>query len=432
MNLKQKALKLPQKPGVYLFKRKKIVLYVGKAINLSSRVSSYFASNVLPKTKKMISLADSLDFILVESEIEALLLEANLIQKHQPRYNFQAKDDKSPIYIKITRERLPKVFLGRKKNLKEKDICFGPFQSSYTTRKVLKIARKIFPFCTCKEESGKPCLYVHLGLCDPSPREIVKLLDQEKQEKTVVYRKNIANLKAFLSGKSQKIIKDLKNEMKGLSEQEKFEEARSLRDQITLLEFFLLPKQKISDYLENPNLYEDLREQEIKSLSDFLLKISLIEKPLSKTCRIEGYDISRSSNEIVVGSMVVFKNGQASKKDYRKFKIRINRSLDDAKQLSQVIRRRLAHNEWETPDLILLDGGKPQLSLATKTIYELNCDIPIIALAKKQETIYWLRNGFHQKRFKKTNPALKLLQRTRDESHRFAHNYQDKLKRKIT
>lgn len=427
----QKAKKLPQKPGVYLFKKGQEVLYVGKAVNLRSRVSSYFSAQNLPKTKKMLSQANRLSHILVNSELEALLLEARLIRRYQPPYNWRSKDDKSPIYLKISSEQLPKVSLERKTNLHPQDLYFGPFPSAKLTRRVLRTVRRAIPFSTHSDEKGSPCLHSHLGLCSPCPRAIRKLPPKDQKPQIIKYRHQISQLKRLLKGNSSALLDDLKASMQSFSAQENFEQAAKFRDRVLELEHILTPSQNIAEYLSNPQLVQDLRLQEEQELLHLLKEITLVPQSQKTLKRIEGYDISRSGTDFIVGSLVSFLKAEPDKSHYRRFRLRRPDARDDSAWLTEVLTRRLNRSDWPLPDLFLLDGGRPQVSAILRLFLEKGIEIPFLGLAKKKETLIWYRHGFHQKRLPRHHPALHLLQRVRDESHRFAHRYQDQLKRKL-
>ena len=402
---------LPAKPGVYLFKNTPgAVIYVGKAVNLKNRVRSYIQKEVAlgPKTRSMVGQIATIDHIVVESEIEALLLEAALIKKYLPRYNTQGKDDKHPLYIQITKEEFPKVMTVRKAEIKPKAVVFGPFPSSQTVRGVLKTLRHIFPYCSCTKMKSKPCLYVHLGLCAKG--------DKEK------YLQNISYLKAFLAGKKPGLIKKMTGRMKREVKKQNFEEAAKIRDQILQLEYITQPNRNTSEYLSNPNLILDRKNEELSAIASFI-KENFGKQVWPK--RIEAYDISNILGKQASGSMVTFVDGQEEKSAYRKFRIRFKNTPDDPLMLKETLRRRLKHQEWAYPDLILMDGGKGQVSAGQEVLREFALEIPLIGLAKREEkVVLWNEK---EKRFQilslDESPALKLFMRIRNEAHRFALSY---------
>lgn len=236
------AQTLPESPGVYVFFQESTPIYIGKAINLKRRVGSYFDLHLEPKTAKMISSADSLSYIRVTSELEALLLEAKLIRKYMPQYNIAAKDDKHPLYIRITKESYPRVITARKIGLQEKNISFyGPFPSSANVRTVLKMIRRIFPYSDHKL-GKRGCLYSHIGLCNPCPNEILKIKSEKsKVRETKNYINNIKKIKTILDGRFSSLKKDLEKEMHIASINQNFEEAASARDRIKKLEYITSP-----------------------------------------------------------------------------------------------------------------------------------------------------------------------------------------------
>lgn len=379
------------------------ILYIGKAKNLKSRVSSYFqnSENLLPKTKILISLVLKIDYIKVQSELEALLLEANLIKKYNPKYNVDLKDGKSYPYLEITLgEDFPRVFISRKTG-NSKSKYFGPYPDAKTLKLILKYVRKIFPFCSCKSHPSS-CLYHHLGLC-PLP---IHKIDKKS------YRKIIKKIITFLQGKKNILVKDLKKEMDSCSQEQNYEQASIIKNQLLKIEE--LGNLKISplSYLENPNLLSDIIREELTDLKNVL---SL--KTLPK--RIECYDISNTSGTLATGSMVVFKNGEADKKEYRRFKIKNSQTPNDLLMLSEVFERRF-NNNWPLPDLIIVDGGKTQLTVLERLQERHKLKIPSISLAKKFEEIYVKQEKII---LPASSPALFLLQKIRDEAHRFARSY---------
>jgi excinuclease ABC subunit C len=421
----QKPKNIPLDPGVYQFKDKSgTVIYVGKAKNLKNRVTSYFSNNLLPKTAQMISLAESVSFIKVTSEFEALLLEANLIKKYNPKYNIALKDDKSPLYIGITKDKYPRIVSFRKPELKyyKFQIYFGPYVTGVSAKKVMKVVRRIFPYST-HLPTGKICIYRQLGLCDPCPSEIENESDlSKKTELRKRYLKNIRNVKNLLNGKLGQVGKDLESEIKEYSRQEKFEEAKELSDQLRSFQNIALANgYDIEEYLENPNFAEDLRDEETNHLKHILNKYY---PKLEKLERIECFDIAHISGNFPTASMVTTINGEAENKFYRHFKMYNKKRNSDVDSMREVISRRIKHFEdWGIPDLIIIDGGKPQLSAVHELLEKEN--MPFIGLAKRLETIVLMIDGrFIEIRAEK--PSLMLLQRIRDEAHRFARRLHHK------
>lgn len=391
-------------------------MYVGKAKNLRNRISSYFHSKLGDKTNLMVSQIDKIKTINVESEIESLLLEANLIQKYLPKYNIRFADNKAYPFIRITiKDKYPKVLISRRKDDK-KSLYFGPYPNTGALRSVLKLSRKIFPFQSVLNHQKKLCFYNHLGLC-PCPE-----VTNDK-----LYKKNILHLIDFLKGNTKKIIKDLEDERNLASNSQNYEKASSAQKKIDAIAIVTSSFYRPFDYEENLNLREDVRKKELISLQE-VLKINEVKISLPK--RIECYDISIISGMFATGSLVVFTNGEKDTKWYRRFKIKkIFGKNNDFAMMHEVLTRRLKHTEWPMPDLLIVDGGKGQVSVASKVLDERNFKIPLIGLAKREEII--VTTDFREIKLSKNSDALHLLMRIRDEAHRFAITYHRKLRSKF-
>ncbi|MDD4027197.1 MAG: GIY-YIG nuclease family protein [Candidatus Shapirobacteria bacterium] len=406
---------IPSSPGVYIYKNSdNKIIYVGKAINLKKRVTQYFKSDEALgyKTKQLVSQINKIDFRVVGSEIEALVLESSLIKQYRPKYNSQLKDDKSYIYITISKDKIPLIKSAFRSNLNSDSTFFGPFPDSSAVKNLLKTIRIIFPFYS-SHHGSKKCLYCHLNLC-PGPNPDLK-----------EYKKNIIRIKNILNGNFSRLISKLNKEMLSFSKSENFEMAKTRRNQITALNYV------ISGWRNLNNLYQkvDLQEDQIsKSLRDLKTILSPYFPKLKSINRFEAYDISNLGNKYFVGSMTVFQNGKIDKNEYRQFKINSKVTPDDQFMIKEIIYRRLKHKEWKFPDFILVDGGKPQVSAATSI-----CNIPIIGLAKKEEIIV-IKTGdsWQEIKLSKNSPSLHLLQQIRDESHRFANHYRKRLIKKST
>ncbi|MBP9714970.1 MAG: GIY-YIG nuclease family protein [Candidatus Pacebacteria bacterium] len=342
-----KKLKMPDRPGVYFFYEKGKILYIGKATSLKSRVRSYFGKDLIatrgPIIVDMVFKAKDIKWQETDSVLEALILEANLIKKHQPYYNTKEKDDKSFNYVGITKELLPKVVVVRGRVLEKKMFSdvYGPYPNGNQLKEALKIIRKIFPFYDDKSKNYKEFY-----------RQIELAPNTEKREE---YIRNIRNIKLFLSGKKSKIITDLKREMKILAKEQKFERAGEIKRQIFALEH-------IND-------------------------VALIkEEPKSEahTFRIEAYDIAHMSGKNMVGVMTVVESGQANKNEYRKFKIKTQSGSNDTGALLEVLERRLGHPEWRYPNLIVVDGSTAQINVAMKLIKNVGMSTPVVAVTKDE------------------------------------------------
>ena len=547
-DIKERLDSIPTRPGVYLMKGEADeVLYVGKAINLRNRLRSYFqASSALsPRVRRLVENVADLDFFVTDSELEALILECNLIKRHRPHYNVRLKDDKRYPYIKITwQEDFPRVTVVRRMQA-DGARYFGPYTSSAAMRQTLDLLRRIFPYLTCKRKitgaDDRSCLYHHIGRC------LAPCIGAVSKDE---YRDMMQQVCLFLEGKGEKIISSLRRRMESAAESMEFERAAGLRDQIDAVErvierqrvvtaslvdqdaiaiagedgevcvqvFFvrsgkligheyflmegtgdaeapeiltsflkqfydhaahvppeiILPaeieetqiierwlrerrggrvtlwvprrglKRKLVEMVEE-NARETLnhlmaREQIEKTramagVSDLRSQLDLDAPPL----RIEAYDISNIQGVAATGSMVVFIEGTPSKKDYRRFKIRAVRGPDDCAMLQEILRRRFrratigeagTRDSWaELPDLIVVDGGKGQLNAALEILAEYGLDtVPAIGLAKAREEVF--KPGMSDPIILPLDSAgLHLLQRLRDEAHRFAIVYHKGLRR---
>lgn len=375
-------------------------------------MASYFDLHLEPKTEKMVTEADNLTFIEVGSEFEALLLEAKLINTHKPHYNIISKDDKHPLYIRITKEEYPRIITARKIAANEKNIAFfGPFPSTRNVYSVLRSLRRVFPYSDHKL-SSRACLYSHIGLCSPCPNEIEKSEDKELLKKK--YLRNIRKIKSILSGNIDSVKKELTKEMESLSKKQMYEQASRVRDQIQKLEYITQPRIPTEFYLQNPNLTEDLRQKEILKLKEILDPFFSIQT----LRRIECFDIAHMAGAYPTASMVVFIDGEADKTEYRHFKIRQTKTQSDYDSMREVASRR-ARQTWEKADLIIVDGGLGQVNAFRKIIK----GIPVVGIAKNPDRLI-----INEKvKIKLDSFALRLVQRIRDEAHRFARRYHHKL-----
>lgn len=354
----------------------------------------------------MISQVAKIKTIITNSEIEAFLLESRYIKKYKPKYNVKLTDDKAYLMVRITiKDNYPKVLLTR--HLEDNpssggSIYFGPFpNSALVLRLVLRTIRKIFPYQSVLNHPKKICLYHHLGLCPCPP-----VFDSRQYQKE--YRKNIKHIVNFLNGETKKVIRDLKRERDILSKNEEFEKANILQKKIKAIELIL-----------------DSKEKEMNDLINILNKNNVNVKTLEK---IECFDISNISGTNAAGSMVTFIDGKKDKNWYRKFKIRTLKTSNDFGMMEEVLSRRFNHKEWTMPSLIIVDGGKGQVSSALKVLKFMNLKISIIGLAKKEEVV--ITSDFKEIVLPKNSDALKLVMRIRDEAHRFAIAYHRKLRSK--
>jgi excinuclease ABC subunit C len=555
--LKEQLSSIPPKPGVYLMVDVNgKVIYVGKAVNLRNRVRSYFHASAdhSPKTHYLRQEIADLDFIVTASELEALILECNLIKKYQPRYNVRLKDDKRYPYIKITwQEPYPRIFTVRRMQ-NDGAKYYGPFTATWAVSQTLDLLRKIFPYLTCKREitgqDKRACLYYHIGRC---PGPCIGTVSQEE------YRALVNQICRFLEGKSEEIIDDLRSQMKAASEGLEFERAAALRDQIVALERVTERQRIVSSALADEDviafarhdgdacvqvffirrgkligreyfvlegtadedarlimtsfvkqfydkaayvpsevlLQSDIDEamiiqswlrskrgtkvtlkvprrgqkkelvqmaaenaaetlahlraqwlldegKSVEALAELQEHLELAQPP----ARIECYDISNIQGKAATGSMVVFVKGVPRKSDYRRFKIRTVEGADDYAMMQEVLRRRFRRAAGETkkkgelaedkpwailPDLVVVDGGKGQLNAALEVMdeYGLREAVPVAGLAKEREEIF-VPGQPDPILLPRGSQGLFLMQRIRDEAHRFALQYHRRLREKKT
>lgn len=436
VDIKNLKKQLPSTPGIYLMKSASgEILYIGKAANLKRRVMSYFERPADARISAMVAQIDRVDIRKTATALEALILESRLIKQHQPRYNVKEKDDKSFLFIVVTREEFPRVVLVRGTHLYlyERLLAqLGPFTSASAVRAAMDILRRIFPWAAHRETynvkpaspagrrettNRKPCFDYQIGLC---PGTCVGAISKRD------YRLIIRQLIRFLRGGRRGIVRDLRVAMRRAAKELRFEDAAKLRKRL----FALL-------HIEDVAL---ISRDEIAS-SDV-------------PHRIEGYDISNISGTSAVGSMVVFTDGRPDKSQYRKFRIKTVHGSNDVAMLREVIMRRFQylvhrsvnqvlkirndyydHSFSSVPDMILIDGGLPQVRAAQKVIIHFSLGIPVIGIAKGPER---KRNDFIFAQSRKNVLSLSkdgqyrnLLIRVRDEAHRFAVAYHRKLREKI-
>lgn len=407
---------LPMEPGVYLYKnRAGKIIYVGKAARLRNRVRQYFQKGRAPdpKTEALVAEITDVDWITVETELDALFLEAELIRRYRPRYNILLRDDKSSGFIRIDYNSPHPTVTVTRRPLDDGAKYFGPYFSVFSVKKALLYLRRAFPYST---HSGvvprRACLQYHLGLCPGLEENKTSLED---------YRANLRKLMQYFKGERKVLIKQVEKDMYAAAKQSRFEEASVLKRQLFALKG--LTKQIVFSDKEFMDLSKD------EGLAGLAELLGLKAPPR----RIEGYDISHMSGTDTAASMVVFTNGMPNKAEYRKFKMRIPGN-DDFAHMNEAITRRLSPKnvkQWGLPDLFLIDGGKGQLSaaLAARNASGHN-QIAMIGLAKREEEIVTYDNGeFTMILLPKSSHTVKLLQRIRDESHRFAVSYHTVLKR---
>jgi len=420
--LKKEAIdKLPKTAGVYAFKKGREILYIGKAANIRERVRQH---------KELLSKALQLGYLKTDSEIEALILEANLIKKYQPKYNVVWRDDKNYFYVGITKEDYPQVFIThqiKSLNTKYKILntkFVGPFVDGGALKQTLKILRKVFPYRSCRVLPKRPCLWYHLGRC-PAPcltKSKISLEIPLTRLKKDCQRNAKNIMKIFKRGKT-KTLGDIKKEKKIAAKNQNFELAAKIRDQISALE----------KVMSHARIFEPFQISPIENWSPIQKELKKILKTKKGITRIEAYDISNIQGEVATGAMVTFINGHPDKNFYRKFKINIAGKPDDVAMLKEVLSRRLKHPEWPYPDLMLIDGGKPQLNVAVKSKFQntKSKNIKIIAIAKQKNELFI--EGQKKSILLKSLPReiFNLILQLRDEAHRFAQSYHHKLRKKV-
>lgn len=314
----------------------------------------------------------------------------------------------------------------RKQDTKD-SMYFGPFPSTKTVKDILQLLRQIFPFDTQNRIGKRLCFWSHIGLCNPCPSAIEKLNDSEKKFQKTKYKKNIRNLIAVLSRKTDRVKNQLNKEMKIYSKLLRFEDAAKIRDQLAKLDYITREYTNISSFLENPNLIRDLHEEESEELTDILSKCF---KNLKKISRIECFDASHTAMSSPTVGMITFVNGESDKNYYRRFKIKKQGSIDDLAFLEEALTRRFSHKEWGKPDLLVIDGGKTQLRRALAVLKKFKINQPTIGIVKPYDNIVIPHKGGFLIVIVKNQHALHLLQRVRDEAHRFAKKYHQALRSK--
>ena len=544
----EKLNTLPKRPGCYLFKDKNNkIIYIGKAKVLRNRVRSYFQDSRFegPKIERLKTRIADFEAIVTDSETEALILEMNLIKEYKPRYNINLKDDKSYPYIRVTKERFPRIFPTRT-IIRDGSRYFGPYTDVRSMRNLLKSVKRIFPIRSCNydlteavvaKKKYKLCLDYYIKKCD-GPCE--GLVGEEE------YNSMVERIVNFINGKNNQVVRELQEKMWKLSAAQRYEEAARFREQVQSIQNFQYKQKVVTDedldrdivavavddddacgvvfkvregkilgrqhfflngvaeeafeyvvtsflkqfYLKSDFVPEEIllptevedaeevkqwlseeREKAVKLLNPKkgqkakLVKMALknarllleelkLEKLKAKDfvahsvkalqrdlrlkdppLRIECFDISNIQGTDPVASMVTFVNGRPKKSDYRKFKIRVKETPDDFAMMAEAVERRYRGSlasKLDSPDLILVDGGKGQLSAAEQVLSKLNkTGQPIAALAKRLDEVF-VPGASEAQNIPKTSSGLKLLQQIRDEAHRFAVTYHRTLRKKRT
>ena len=388
---------LPEMPGVYLFRDvKNVVLYVGRATDLRSRVRSYFSSRLItdrgPRLAEAIEQTEHIEIIETDSVLDAYILEANLIKKYQPVFNVVDKDNKSFQFVGITKEDFPRVLLVRGRQLEqgttniEFSHIFGPFPRGAILKEALRILRKILPFrdqCVphipSSERRLKKCFQAQLGLC---PGVCDGTMDKE------AYKKRVREVRMFLGGQKKQLLRMLEKDMKGYAQEQEFEKAEEVRKRIFAL-------------------------QHIQDVS--LLKKEHIESNTT-SFRIEAYDVAHTAGTQTVGVMVVLVDGEATPSEYRVFTIRDAVEGDDVGALREMLSRRLGHPEWQMPNLIVVDGGKTQIAATEAVLRGNEVGIPVVSVVKTEK--HTPREILGSEEYTKTHE--KEIITANAEAHRFA------------
>lgn len=448
--LQEKLKQLPARPGVYFHKSETgEVIYVGKAAVLKNRVRQYFQESRLrdAKTNALVAEIDDTDWIEVESEIDALFLESEMIKRYMPRYNILLRDDKSQMFVRIDMKSEWPIVRFTRDPLDDGAEYFGPFYSGAAIKKALRYLRRVYPYFLKPPDQKNSKLEVQLGL-NPDVRAGSK-----------VYKSDLKKLISYINGNRVALQKEIESDMKRAARQQQFEQAAILRNRLRVMQE-LQRRVMFGD-----SEYIDISKDQALAQLERILQLRDVPR------RIECYDISHLGGRDVVASMVVFTNGVSDRANYRKFKM-TKQVNDDAAQMYETIFRRLGANNlnsWGQPDLLIVDGGKPQLAAAIKAQADRGCLIPIIGIAKREEEIIIHRSGSnitlnieqtpgiilrteenyltlnlhagqhnlgsHTKNLRGEmtispyTDVVKLFQRIRDEAHRFAISYHSVLAR---
>lgn len=410
--LKQKLNKLPARPGVYFHKNAAgEIIYVGKAAVLKNRVRQYF-QNSKKDTKTMALVAEiaDTDWIVVDTEMDALFLEAEMIKRYMPKWNILLRDDKSVSYIRINMGAEVPYIAFTRNPVDDKATYIGPFYGKTAVEKAVRTLRKIFPYYT-RPYDGRKTLNTDLGLTPGI--EIGKTTPKD-------YKRNLRKLIRYLEGDRKILLKELEKTMLREAKEGNFELAAEARDQLMGLKE--LKKKIVFSDKEFMDISSD------KALVGLQELLGLAEPPR----RIEGYDVSHQSGTDAVASMVVFINGTAARSEYRKFRLHTS-SGDDLKSMKEVLVRRMRHKEWEYPDLIIVDGGIRQVKVALSVVEKYN--IPVIGRNKsgdhtKSAGVKIVIPGKRMMHLAPGSHIARLIARVDEESHRFAITYHSLLRRK--
>ncbi len=431
-----KPKEIPAEPGIYIFKNAAgKPLYVGKAASIKKRLASYFLRTIPDRVKRLREEAASVSFEPLETEFDALVREAELIKKYRPRFNILMRDDKGYNYVSFTKDEFPRIVVSHQPPAHaRKASIIGPFTEGRPLYAILRLLRKSFPYCTCKKPHKRRCLNAEIGRCLGFCCTIGEVPPPGgKQE----YLKNIATIRKILTGHARDILRNMRTRMEAASIARDFEAAATLRDCIADLQSIISHRFIIQD--RNPFVLRHAKT------SSSLQAIVGGEKPIS---RIEGYDISNISGAEATASLVVFQNGRPHTNEYKRFRIRYE-GISDFDMLKETLRRRLNHPEWTLPDLMLIDGGTPQLRAAARVLEKSfssknakRWPLVLAGLAKAKTKTGRTRRKASRDETLHIYPSrvirlkdipqdsMHTLQAVRDESHRFAKKYHQLLRQK--
>ncbi len=419
--IKLNIAQLPDSPGVYIFKSKKQkakgkseILYIGKATSLRHRVRSYFGKDIVttrgPLIVKMLSEFDTVDHIKTDSVLEALILEAHLIKKYQPDANVLEKDDKSFNFVVITKEDFPRVLTVRSRELLKNPTwtsniqvaeSFGPFPNGGQLKEAMKLIRKLFPYrdkCVPAVElkagqKPKVCFNRQIGLCPGVCSGEISKKD---------YARQIKNIVLFFEGNKKSLVKNLKRQMNDFAKTHNYENAGKVKRTIFAL-----------NHIQDVSLIKE----------DYKKSSGLDSKD---SFRIESYDIAHMAGQSVVGVMTVVEDGEIKKSEYRKFKIRNDPGVNDTKALKEVLSRRLGHEEWKYPNLIVVDGSTAQIRAMEDVLKMARVNIPVVSVVKDDR--HKAREILGDKKWLKYEKEIIL---SNSEAHRFAIGFHKKLRWKL-
>lgn len=437
----QSHLEAPGTCGVYQYWHEGEILYIGKAINLKARLASHAQNARLDERERsIVAGATVIKYTEVDTEFKALLLESQLIRQHQPPYNRAWKDDKSYLYIVVNLgDPFPRPHLARAHELKSgnwhltsKLKIFGPFPNTYVAEEILRVIRRLIPFCALKRVGQHACFYSKIGLCSPCPAHILQLEDSHLQHTLAQqYRRQIRQVVKILEGKIDPVIRELTRAMKQAAAKQEFETALGLQHKIDRFTRYI----QTHSFRDNQVIYNS-SETKIAALQELLKSYVLNLKSLH---RLECYDASNSALHDATVSLVVMTDGLLDRGEYRRFRIKNPRARSDFDRLAEALTRRLKRvgtdrPAWARPDLIVIDGGVPQLRRLQRVFDQLPTPIPYLGLAKHPDRLIIPNpdGTFATLPTPSDNPAILLLGQLRDEAHRFANSYRRLLESRRT